>query len=242
MRVSEGRWRSSTAESRSAQSAGNRHGCCTSVLHHFDRQSRPTVKVTLTSEGWRPLACKLPARYRLPSFTCGFDFPPSGSIDRGPMPLWSTLMVNRRLRPVSPPLRSGCRGRRCRRPRCSQGLGGLGLVDFGQSRCRLKAGVGVEGVVGPMLRKALAAWVSSTSASLAAASKRVSGSNASSATMLRKATAPRAGLSSASLSAASKRSANLPSTCMAVSAFLRRWSPCPLSIDGRSAVCRARAM
>ena len=33
-------------------------------------------------------------RCRLPSFTWGFGFPPSGSIDRGRMPLWSTLVVS----------------------------------------------------------------------------------------------------------------------------------------------------
>ena len=58
------------------------------------------------------------AQCQLPSFTWGFGLPPSGSIDRGRMPLWSTLVVNRRLRPVLPLLRSGCRGRTRRRPRC----------------------------------------------------------------------------------------------------------------------------
>jgi hypothetical protein len=82
-----------------------------------------------------------------------------------------------------------------------------------------------------------AAWASSTSASLAAASERVSGSNASSATMLRNASAARAGSSSASLSAASKRSSS-SSSYMGVSAFLRGSSPYPLSVDGRSVVCR----
>ena len=50
-----------------------------------------------------------------------------------------------------------------------------------------------------------AAWAESTSASLAAASERVSGSNASSATMLRKASAAWASSTSANLAAASKR-------------------------------------
>jgi transposase-like protein len=51
-----------------------------------------------------------------------------------------------------------------------------------------------------------AAWAESTSASLAAASERISGSNASSATMLRKASAAWASSTSANLAAASKRS------------------------------------
>jgi hypothetical protein len=80
---------------------------------------------------------------------------------------------------------------------------------------------GARGACGAEPRKGAAAWAGSTSASLAAASERVSESNLSSATMLRKASAPRAGSSSASLSAASKRSSS-SSSYMAVSAFFER--------------------
>jgi len=51
MRIAGGRWGSSKAESRSAEIAGDRRGCCTFVLHRFDRQSESTVKTALTLEG-----------------------------------------------------------------------------------------------------------------------------------------------------------------------------------------------
>ena len=75
---------------------------------------------------------------------------------------------------------------------------------------------GPRGARGAEPRKGAAAWAGSTSASLAAASERVSGSNLSSATMLRKASAARASSTSASLAAASKRvsGSNLSSATM----------------------------
>jgi hypothetical protein len=124
-------------------------------------------------------------------------------------------------------------------------------ADFGQSCRRFGAGIGVERVVGHDAAQGHSGLGLVHFGQSCRRLKRVSGSNASSATMLRRATAPRAGSSSASLSAASKRSSSSFSY-MAVSAFFERgvsvcavrgWTkrrlpcPCDVACAGSIATC-----
>ena len=87
------------------------------------------------------------------------------------------LVVNRRLRPVRRCFGAGVGVERVVGHDAAQGLGGLGLVDFGQSRRRLKADVGVERVVGHDAAQSLGApgWI--VFGRLSAASKRSSSSS-----------------------------------------------------------------